>query len=439
MTDPPIDLPEPPRHDPYAALRLPEYRRYLVGNVIAIMGLPMQTVAVGWEIYDRTHDTMALGLVGLVQFVPMVLFALPAGQLLDRFDRRRLIMLALAVMTCSSLSLAAISYLRGPIQLMYACLFVTGGARALYQPARASFLPQLVPRQLFSNAVTWNMSGFQMASVVGPALSGQLIGILHRAAPIYLLDALASVTFMLLLTRIASRGKPQGTAAASWRTVGAGVSYVWHNKVILAAMTLDMFAVLLGGAVALKPVFADILKVGPVGLGWMQTAPAAGAFCMAALIAHRPPFRRAGRMLLWSVAGFGLVTVVFGLSRNYWLSLSVLFLIGAFDNISVVVRHTLIQLQTPDEMRGRVSAVNSLFIGASNELGGFESGAVASAANWAAAGRAPPAFGPTFSVVFGGMGTIAVVAIAAMLWPQLRRYGRLGGEDDATDSSVNPP
>jgi MFS family permease len=216
--------------------------------------------------------------------------------------------------------------------------------------------------------------------------------------------------------------------------------FVWRNKLILGAITLDMFAVLLGGAIALLPVFAkDILHVGPSGLGWMQTAPAFGAFCMAGLIAHRPPFRHAGRTLLWSVVGFGLAIIMFGLSRNYWLSLAMLFMTGAFDNISVVVRHTLIQLQTPDEMRGRVSAVNGLFIGASNELGQFESGSVASAANWAAGGRASPAFGPTFSVVFGGVGTIVVVIVAAILWPQLRRYGRLGGEDDAGDPPVNPP
>jgi MFS family permease len=424
MTEPTADEPLPgaTRHDPYAALRLPEFRRYLAGNFLAILGVQMQTVAVGWELYDRTRSPLVLGLVGLVQFVPMMLMALPAGHLLDRFDRRRMIMLALGVMAAASLGLAALSALRGPIPAMLGCLFLTGLGRSLYQPARASFLPQMIPRQWFSNAVTWNMSGFQLAAVLGPAAGGQLIAVLHQAAPVFLLDALFAVACLWLLTGIASRGVRSEASGAGIRTVAAGLVYVWRNKIVLGAMTLDMFAVLLGGATALLPVFAaDILKVGTSGLGWMQTAPALGALCMAGLIAHRPPFRRAGWSLLLAVAGFGLATIVFGLSRSFWLSLAMLFLTGAFDNISVVVRHTLVQLQTPDEKRGRVSAVNSMFIGASNELGGFESGAVA------AMFRNPsnPSIGPTVSVVAGGIGTILVVIFAAIAWPQLRRYGRL--------------
>ena len=305
---------------------------------------------------------------------------------------------------------------------MYFCLFLSGLARAFQGPARSSLMPQLVPRPIFSNAVSWAISGFEMASLAGPAIGGMLIGIFGGATKVYLLAAVGSVFYFLMLAAMTKRPylaeSQNGNAATKdWRSFVVGFSYVWQTKLLLSVMSLDLFAVLLGGAVALLPVFAkDILRVGPVGLGWMQAAPSIGAVTMALLTTHLPPLKRAGRALLWAVAGFGAATIVFGLSRNFWLSVAMLFLTGAFDNISVVIRHTLVQLLTPDEMRGRVSAVNGMFINASNEIGRFESGSVAALA------------GTIFSVVSGGIGTLIVVAATAFASPQLRRYGSLADE-----------
>jgi MFS family permease len=304
---------------------------------------------------------------------------------------------------------------------MYVCLLASGVARAFLQPAKSSFLPQIVPREQFATAVTWNMGAFHLAAVVGPAAGGFLIGWLKRATEVYLLDAAATLSFFVMLAFIKSARHAPAREAVRWRTFLAGAEFVWSNKIILGAMTLDMFAVLLGGAVALLPAYAkDILDVGPAGLGWMQAAPAIGALLMSFVLAHRPPIERAGPAMLWTVAGFGAATIVFGFSRSFTLSLAMLFLTGAFDTVSVVIRHTLVQLLTPDEMRGRVSAINGMFIGASNELGRFESGLVAA---W---------LGPLGSVVSGGIGTLVVVAAVTVLWPQLGRYGRLDGKTSET-------
>jgi MFS family permease len=423
----PASAPAAPIHDPYAALRVPEYRRYLAGHVIGVLGLQMQAVAVGWEIYRRTGNKLSLGLVGLVQVLPMLLLALPAGQAIDRFDRRRIVTLAAGLFALAAAGLAAVTAWQLDIRLMYGCLLVAGIARTLQQPAKASFLPQIVPWERFSNAVTWNMWGFQVAASVGPALGGLVIYLTGGAAAVFVLDCLAAVAFLVLLSTITSpRRDPLPPEQVTLRSLGAGLGFVWRNKILLGALTLDMLAVLLGGAVALLPVYArDILKVGPMGLGFMQAAPAVGAGAMAVIMAHRPPMAKAGKALLWSVAGFGAATIVFGVSRWFWLSLAMLFLTGAFDNISVIVRHTLVQLLTPDAMRGRVSAVNSMFIGTSNELGGFESGFVA---EWLGRLLAAPVFGTILCVAGGGVGTILVAAAVALKWPEVRRYGRLGGD-----------
>jgi MFS family permease len=298
---------------------------------------------------------------------------------------------------------------------MYACLLFTGVARTFQQPAKASLLPQIVPRRRFGNAVTWNTGAFQLASIVGPGLAGVLIAASVGFAAVYVLDAVASLMFVASLSFVKDPPMPEERPLPTFDTLVAGVGFVWRTKIILAAMTLDMLAVLLGGAVTLLPVFAgkDLLNVGAVGFGCMRAAPALGALVMMLWLAFRPPMLNAGASLLRSVAGFGVATIVFGFSRSYLLSLAMLFLIGAFDMVSVVVRHTLVQLLTPDEMRGRVSAVNSMFIGASNELGGFESGTVAYY------------FGPIASVVSGGIGTLATVLGVAWMWPQLGKYGRL--------------
>jgi MFS family permease len=402
-------------HDPYAALRERDYRLMLAGGVIANIGMQMQTAAVGWEIYERTRSAMALGWVGLAQVLPVIALVLPAGHVADRFDRRRVILATQVVLAVGSLGLAAVSHRQAPVSWIYVLLFAIGSARAFLWPARASFLPQIVSREKFSNAVTWNTSGYQLSSVLGPALGGWCIALAGGAMVVYLLDACAIVLYFALVTSIRPRPFTRRREAMSLRSLAAGFGFLRTAPLVLGAITLDMFAVLLGGAVALLPIYArDILEVGPRGYGWMRAAPAIGALVTAFVLAHRPPLRKAGPALLWSVAGFGAATVIFGLSRNYALSIAMLLIIGMLDNVSVVVRHTLVQLFTPDEMRGRVSAINSMFIGASNELGEFESGAVAEA------------FGPVFSAVAGGIGTLIVVGVIAMLFPPLRRYGRLG-------------
>ena len=394
-------------HDPYAAFRVREYRLYMLGWLIALVGTRIQSVAVGWEIYERTGQALALGYVGLVQALPIMILALPAGFIADRFNRRRVVNFSLLGMTVTSLGLAALSFWRGPIGWLYFVLFLDATAVTLGRPARVALLPRIVPRELFQNAVTWNTSLIQISSVLGPALGGFIIAAYVPAA--YLVCAAGSLAFLVTLALIRFRNPTQPPEPVSARTLLAGLRFVWRTKLILASITLDMFAVLLGGAIFLLPIFAtDIMHVGARGFGWLNAAPAAGAFCMAILMAHRPPMRRAGRALLIAVAGFGLATIVFGFSRVYWLSLAMLFLTGAFDNVSMVVRHTLIQLRTPDQMRGRVSAVNGVFIGASNELGGLESGVVAHY------------FSPLISVVSGGIGTLLVVALTALWSPELR-------------------
>lgn len=402
------------RHDPYAALRFRDYRLFASGYVSSTIGQQMQSVAIGWELYERTGSAMVLGMVGLVQVAPIILLTLPAGHVVDRFNRKHVVLMAELMLAVSSLGLAVLSYMQGAISLIFVCLLLSGMARAFDQPGRDALLPSLVPLEAFSNAVTWKSSGFQISSVVGPALGGLVIALLHSATLVYVLNVVLALTSFGFIAAITARQSVRTKSAVTFKSLVAGVDFVWQTKVILATITLDLFAVLLGGATTLLPIFAkDILHVGPTGLGWLRAAPAVGAFLMAVIIAHLPPMQRAGKTLLWAVAGFGMATIVFGMSRSFWLSLLMLLLTGAFDNISVVVRHTLVQLRTPDYMRGRVSAVNSVFIGTSNELGGFESGLAAAL------------FGPVVSVVGGGIGTIAVVLAVALLWPQIRRLNSL--------------
>lgn len=417
MPEPPDDDPPLP-HDAYAALRVPEFRRFWIGNLLALLGVQMQFVAIGWDIYERTGNSLHLGLVGLVQVIPVILLALPAGQLIDRIDRRRVIAGSLISMLGCSLALAAISWWRADYRWIYACLLVNGVARAFWQPAKAALVPLIVSRRRFANAVTWNASGFQLAAVAGPACGGLAIAWTRSATCVYLLDAALALPFLAALCGMRPRPPAFGLESLGLRSLSAGLAFVARTKLVLGVMSLDMFAVLLGGATALLPVYAkDILRAGPEGLGWLRAAPGLGALCTSYLLAHRPPVRRAGPALLGAVTGFGAATVVFGLSRSFWLSWGMLFLTGALDTISVVIRHTLIQLWTPDALRGRVSAVNGMFIGVSNELGEFESGTVAHFFER----PHDPAFGPTASVVSGGLGTILVVLLVAWLFPEVRR------------------
>jgi MFS family permease len=410
-------------HDPYAALRFRDYRMYSAGWMVSAVGRQVQDVAVGYELYLRTNSKLALGWVGLSQAIPLLMLALPAGQLADRFDRRRILIVSQLMWGLSSLGLALSSHFQGPIPLIYMLLVSGTVAHATGWPARSAMLPQIVPPKLFNNAVTWNSSFFQIASVVGPAIAGLVL--LWGVTAAYVIDVVCAIAFILLLMQLRVRPAERLREPTNFRSLTEGVRFVWRTPIILATISLDLFAVLLGGATILMPVFArDVLGVGRVGLGVLRTAPAIGALAAAMVIAHLPPMRRAGRAMLWAVAGFGLATIVFGLSRSFWLSLMMLALTGAFDNVSVVVRHTLIQALPPDSMRGRVTAVNIIFIGASNELGAFESGATAA---W---------LGPERAVVLGGIGTILVVTLIALLSPQVRRLGSLRDVRSLDESPV---
>jgi len=411
-------------HDPYAVLRNRDFVLYLTGRLIAAFGQQMLTVAVGWELYERTHSALNLGYVGLTQMIPMVLCTLPAGHVADNYQRKRVIIAMISVIALASFGLTLISALHAPVVWIYVCLFVSGMARTFLWPASAAFLPHLVPRHLFSRAVTWNSGTFHLSSVGGPAAGGALIALTHNAAVVYALNAAAALICLMLVCFIQRRHVVAAREKMTLANLVAGFKFVLQNRIIFGTITLDMFAVLLGGATALLPVYAkDVLRVGPSGLGVLQAAMPMGAVLCALIIAHRAPLEKAGRALLWAVAGFGVGIVVFGLSRWFWLSFVALFMCGAVDNVSVVVRHTLVQLLAPDEKRGRVSAVNSLFIGTSNELGGFESGAVAHLFG-PGMGNAI-ATGALVSVVSGGVGTILVVIAVALTWPEIRRYGRL--------------
>ncbi len=413
----PDTVPEPrlaPAHDPYAVLRNRDFLLYLSARFIASLGQQMLTVAVGWELYERTHSALALGLVGLTQMGPMILFTLPAGHFADNFKRKQIIISMTFVIACASLGLTLISSRQAPVAWVYFCLFAAGTARTFLWPASSAFLPHLVTRQQFSKAVTWSSGSFHLSSVAGPAAGGALIALTGHAATVYAINALAAFLCLSLIGLVRRHHVVAVKEKMTPDSLSAGFRFVFTNKIILGTITLDLFAVLLGGATALLPVYAkDILRAGPTGLGFLQAALPMGSLMCAMVLAHRPPLQKAGRALLWAVTAFGLATIGFGLSRWFWCSFSMLFACGAADNISVVVRHTLVQLLTPDEKRGRVSAVNSLFIGTSNELGGFESGLVAHLVT------------PVFSVVSGGVGTILVVILVAMLWPEIRKYGRL--------------
>lgn len=402
--------------DPYAALRSANYRLFAVGGLASALGGQIFSIALGWELYERTRDPGALGLLGLLQAIPVVALALPAGDLADRKDRKKILIWTLPFVFLCMLALAWLSYVKAPIWSLYAILLVESLFQAVANPARSALLPQLVPEETLANAIAWNTSRWQLASLCGPALGGALLAIFKVAWPSYTIAALSLwlFWFCVLFLRPAPVATSNVVGESVWMRLAAGAAFVRSQPLILAAISLDMLAVLFGGATALLPVFAkDILNVGPTGLGYLRAAPAVGALIVSLTIAYRAPLKRAGIALLWAVAGFGVATVIFGLSRNFYLSLLALALTGATDNISVVVRHTLVQATTPRHMQGRVSAVNSVFIGISNELGAAESGYVA---RW---------LGPIVSVVSGGIGTILVVAGVAAKWPQLRELGGL--------------
>ena len=397
------------------AFTYPDFVLYQLARLLIVSSLEMQSVAVGWQVYEMTRRPLDLGLVGLAQFLPGILLFLASGHAADRFERRRLILVCqIAFAICSALLLAIT--LRGPRAVLpiYVVLVLLGVVRSFNGPAGQAFLPQLVSEEHFPNAVAWAATIFQAATIFGPIIGGVVYAATRGPSAVYGTAIVTSLLAAVATSRIHPRRPPKHREPPSLKTVLAGFHYIWQKKLILGSISLDLFAVLLGGAVALLPVYAkEILRTGPWGLGLLRGAPGVGAAAMAILLAYRPIRRRAGLTMLWCVAGFGVFTIIFGLSRSLYVSLASLLLLGASDMVSVVIRNTLVQITTPDEMRGRVSAVNMLFIGASNEFGQFESGITA---HW---------FGTVPAVVLGGVGTLVVIAVWSWLFPELRHADEL--------------
>ena len=405
-----------------------DFRRYQLARVAVILGAEAQAVAVAWQVYSITHRALDLGYTGLALFLPGLLFLLPAGHVADRFDRRHVILCCYTLQVFCTVALLLLAALGSHnVFYIYAVLFLIGTGRAFSSPASSALLPHLVPEKHFVNAVTWGGAIFQLANVTGPALGGLLFTLplvhflrgagLEGAGIVYIFTLVSLAWFLVLILSLHVRPGRMEHRAASLKVVLAGFQYVRRSSLLLGSMSLDLFVVLLGGAVALMPIFAnEVLHTGPRGLGALRAAPAIGALSMSLVMARFPISRRAGARMFICVAIFGAATVVFGLSKNLWLSLAALAVSGAADMISVIIRGSLLQLATPPQMRGRVSAVNSLFIGASNELGEFESGVTA---QWWGAVRA---------TIFGGLASLAVAGTWATLFPGLRRADELSAE-----------
>ena len=462
MTAP--DSPVDTRADTYAPFRYRDYRLFIAMVLIASLCQQALGVAVGWDIYERTGSVMALGWVGLAQFIPVLLFFLPAGQLADRYDRRRIVAVSLTLWVAASILLVWSAWRNAPVFSIYAALFAIGAATILNRAGRDALLSQLVPPAALARAVMWNSTVFQTASVAGPALAGLLIassaavlgtaggsaggaalvsaggaagGAAGAAAGVagvagvagaaggaagssaiivYAFNLIGMLIAMVLALSIRHHPLTAGQRPSTWAGVFGGLVHVWQTKVVLGLITIDLFAVLLGGAVALLPVYAkDVLNTGAAGLGWLAAAPAIGAVAMAFVHARARGHAHAGRTFLWAVGVFGLATIVFGLSRWYWLSFAALVLVGAADNVGAVIRQTAVQLYTPDQLRGRVAAVNRVFISSSNELGAVESGLLASLTN------------PVFAVVAGGVVTLLIAAGGFKMFPDLRTMKTVGG------------
>jgi MFS family permease len=409
-----------PRLAGRVAFTHPNFVSYTFARFFIVVALEMQSVAVAWQVYEITRRPLDLGYVGLAQFAPGFVLFLFAGHAADILDRRKLLMWCYAGFGLCSALLLVISW-RTPhsVHAIYVVLVLLGVFRSFSFPVSRALLPQLVPEEHFSNAVAWNASTFQIATIAGPAIGGIAYAVFHGPHTVYALALTVSVISCALTFRIhplpAALEKPLAEKGPiSLRTMLAGFGFIWEKKLILGSISLDMFAVLLGGAVALLPVYArEILHTGPWGLGLLRSAPGVGAALMAIVVAHQPIRRRAGLTMLMAVAAFGILTIIFGLSHSLILSLIALFLLGASDMVSVIIRATLVQVATPDEMRGRVSAVDMMFIGVSNELGEFESGLTA---QW---------FGTVPAVVLGGVGTLLVIATWAWLFPELRKADQL--------------
>jgi MFS family permease len=406
-------------HDPYAALRVRNYRWFIVSILTMTISSQIQAVVVAWQIYDITHDPLSLGLIGLAEALPFIAIALYAGHVADRGNRHRISLVALTVLLGCSLALLVFNLIPDFLGAhgafpFYAVIFASGIARSFLQPARNALGADIIDRSLYANAVAWRSSTWQTAAVVGPALGGLIYGFASPRVA-YITDAILMAVALATFWWIdyEHRGGLNHTDSVG-ESLREGLRFVFRESVLLSALTLDLFSVLLGGAEALLPVYADrILHIGPQGLGVLRAAPAAGAVLASVYLAHRPPFRRAGKTLLYAVATFALCIIGFGVSRSFMLSVALLFISGLADNVSVLIRSTLLQVLTPEHLLGRVSSVNSIFVGSSNELGAFESGVAARL------------LGTVTSVVLGGLASLGVVASVAIAVPRLRRLGRI--------------
>jgi len=413
-----------------AAFTHPAFVLFQIARFLIVSAVEMQAVAVGWQVYEITKRPLDLGYVGLAQFLPGILLFPISGHVSDRFQRRHVLTACYTgFAVCFALLLTLAQRGVDSVMPIYIVLILLGIVRSFNGTASRSILPQLVSEEHFPNAVAWNATIFQTATILGPSFGGILYAMFRGPSVVYAVATLTAIGATFSTLRIKPEAKARPREPMTMKTVFAGLHFIWSKKLILGAISLDLFAVLLGGAVALLPVYArEILHTGPWGLGLLRTAPGVGAAIMAVLVAHRPLRGKSGPTLLWAVAGFGIFTIIFGLSHSLVISLIALLLLGASDMISVIIRATLTQLATPDEMRGRVTAVDMIFIGTSNEFGQFESGVTA---QW---------FGTVPAVVLGGVGTLVVIALWAWRFPELRHAGDLhsiGSEVDAP-TAANP-
>lgn len=399
---------------PASAFQFRDFRVFQLGKLALTLAVQMQGVAVGWQVYSITGSALDLGYVGFVQFLPALLLSLITGHVADRFDRRQVLLVCYAMMlVCTTLLFVGARSANPSVLGIFAVLTLVGTARAFLGPASSAFMPNLVPVESLPSAVAWSSSTFQVAVITGPALGGLLYS-LGSATYVYGSAILLELFTLLMIVLVRVRSTRASSMGRTFGELSAGLRFVWEKPVILGAISLDLFAVLFGGAVALLPIYArDILHIGPQGMGVLRSAPAVGALVVSVLLVNRPLRRRAGRAMYGCVALFGVSTIVFGLSRSFVVSLVALAVSGAADMVSVFVRQSLVQLRTPDEMRGRVAAVNQVFVGASNEFGEFESGLTSA---W---------LGVVPAVVAGGVGTLLVVGLWTFLFPALRDVDRL--------------
>ncbi len=406
----------PLKNDPYIALKFADFRYFVTTKILITMALQIQAVVVGWHIYSLTHDPLSLGLIGLVEIIPNFSVTLFAGHFADLYDRKKIVYSCLTALLICSLSLFYAAYSSSTYQLywLYAIIALSGFARGIISPSLFSILTECVPKEHYVNSTSWHSTLWQIAFMIGAGGSGFLFNFLSYNAylVIFILISLSMIAFYFISPK--HHSLKQDKQASMLDSIKLGIKFVFSNQVFLGAISLDLFAVLFGGAVALLPIYAnDILKVGPKGLGFLKAAPSLGSFLMAAIVVHWPPVKNTGKKLLWAVLGFGLCMIIFGISKNYYLSLFVLALSGAFDNISVVVRGTIMQSMVPVDMKGKVYAVNSIFIGSSNEIGAFESGLTARL------------MGVVPSVVFGGTMTLGVVIFTYLKAPKLKNLNFL--------------